>query len=78
MTDKKSKLENEVDMLEVLTRVIRRSLHYNSVRRITENFGEWFSGLNADKLPEYKEAINAIKRYEDVLIRRLEEYSKEE
>jgi len=65
------KEDHENFVLEVMVGGIRIALNHSvtNIERVTEYFDEQFEGLNARKLPEYKKALSAIKKYEAAFVK---------
>ncbi len=56
--------------LEVMTHGMKFAIDHSAsnIETVTTKLNSHFDGLNADKLPEYKTAIDAIKAYQEALV----------
>lgn len=66
--------------LEVMVNAIKIAIKSSatSLNHVTNSLNKKYNGLNADQLPEYQKALDAIKAYKKALIERFSENYKEE
>ena len=71
--------KQEDENLEVMTRGMKRAIRHSTtnIETVTGNLNAHFKGLDANKFPEYQKALDAIKAYEQALVKEFTKKYKE-